>query len=120
MNTDLNFLKHAITSLENNHEFMAHTLKKYRDFEQISEPAMLDLLGCTINDYYKLAFCKIPDTAKSDYLLRVSTISEYTNIETEKLLRLIKQVSITLSFDQQQRAFYLIAQDTNMRKKNNA
>ena len=120
MNTDLNFLKHAITSLENNHEFMAHTLKKYRDFEQISELAMLDLLGCTINDYYKLAFCRMPDTGKSDYLLRMGDISEYTNIETDKLLRLIKRVRISLSFDQHQGAFYFIAQDPNTRKKNNA
>lgn len=120
MNTDLNFLKHAITSLENNHEFMAHTLKKYRDFEQISELAMLDMLGCSINDYYKLAFCRIPDSGTTDYLMRISTISEYTNIDTEKILRLIKQMNISLTFHQQHGTIYLIPQDAKMRKKNNA
>lgn len=120
MNTDLNFLKHAITRLENNHEFMAHTLKKYRDFEQISELAMLDMLGCTINDYYKLAFCKIPDSGTSDYLMRISTISEYTNIESDRILRLIKQMNLSLTINHQDGTFYLIPQDAKMRKKNNA
>lgn len=120
MNTDLNFLKHAITSLENDQEFMAHTLKKYRDFEQISEPAMLDFLSCTMNDYYKLALCRIPDTDKSDYLSRMNAISEYTNIEPDKLLRLIKHVRIGLALDKQQGTYFLITQETTIHKKNNA
>lgn len=120
MNTDLNFLKHAITSLENDQEFMAHTLKKYRDFEQISEPAMLDFLSCTMNDYYKLALCRIPDTDKSDYLSRMNAISEYTNIEPGKLLRLIKHVRIGLALDKQQGTYFLITQETTIHKKNNA
>ena len=34
MNTKLNFLKHATTRMEDNHEFMAYTLKKYCEFEK--------------------------------------------------------------------------------------
>jgi hypothetical protein len=98
MNTKLNFLKYATTRIEDNHEFMAYTLKKYREFEKISEAELLLVLDCSINSYYELALCNVPDISDQDFMPRLKVISEYANVDSGKLIPVIKHVNTLLKF----------------------
>ncbi len=98
MTTDLNLFKSAIVRVENNHEFMAYTLKKYCEFEQIKESELLKILDCSIEDYCKLALCKVPDMKGPDFGERLTIISEYTNIMASRLTKVIKHVNTVLKF----------------------
>lgn len=111
MNTQLNFLKHATKRMEDNHEFMAYTLKKYCEFEQISETELLKVLDCSINSYYELALCKAPDISASDFMDRLAIISEYVAIEMSKLIMVIKHVHTVLKFATQPENILLAARD---------
>jgi hypothetical protein len=111
MNTKMNFLKYAITRMEDDHEFMSHTLKKYCEFEQISETELLKVLGCPIGNYYKLALCKAPDVSQSDFMQRLVSISEYAHIELGKLIMIIKHVHTVLTFTGKPGNMLLAARD---------
>ena len=111
MSTKLNFLKSAITRVENDHEFMAHTLKKYRELEKISELELIETLNCSKEDYYKLALCKVPDISESDFKSRLANISEYVNIDTGKLIKVIKHVQMVLQFTLNTGSILMAARD---------
>ena len=111
MNTKLNFLKYATTRMENDHEFMAYTLKKYCEFENISEPKLLEVLGCSMEDYCKLALCKVPDMKGADFGERIKAISEYTNIVSGRLTKVIKHVNTVLKFTTSSGTILMAARD---------
>jgi len=111
MNTKLNFFKSAITRVENDHEFMAYTLKKYREFEKISESELIDILDCSMDSYYKLALCKTPGVSESDFKSRLAIISEYVAIDISKLTKVIKHVHTVLKFTSTTGKFLIAARD---------
>ncbi|ASS49913.1 MAG: hypothetical protein A3D31_10060 [Candidatus Fluviicola riflensis] len=84
--------------MEDNHEFMAYTLKKYCEFEKITESDLLNVLDCSLSSYYELALCKAPDISEPDFMSRIKVISEYVNIDTSKLTKMIKHVNTVLKF----------------------
>lgn len=98
MNTKLNFFKSAITSVEDNPDFMANTLKMYCEFEGISEAELIDILDCSEDSYYKLALCRTPGVSESDFKSRIAIISEYVMIDISKLTKVIKHVHTVLKF----------------------
>lgn len=98
MNAKLNLLKHATTRMEDNHEFMAYTLKKYCEFEKITESDLCKVLDCSLSTYYELALCKAPDISEQDFMPRLKVISEYVNIDSGKLIPVIKRVNTLLKF----------------------
>lgn len=116
MNTKLNFLKSAITRVENDQEFMAYTLKKYCEFEKISEVELMSTLECSVDNYYKLALCKVPDISESDFRPRLAIISEYVNIDTSKLIKVIKHVHMVLQFTLNTGSVLMAARDKDSGK----
>lgn len=98
MITKLNLLKSATARFENNPEYMAYILKKYCEFERISESELLSEFNCSADDYYKLALCKYPPVDTTDFSQRLKVISEYTHIKTDDLNMLIKHVNTVLIF----------------------
>ncbi len=111
MTTKLNFLKSAIAHVENDQEFMAYTLKKYCEFEKISESELLSVLDCSRNNYRKLALCKTPDLGDSKFTQRLAIISEYVNIDTSKLIMVIKHVHTVLKFTTKSGNILMAARD---------
>lgn len=111
MNTKLNFLKSAIASVENDHEFMACTLKQYREFEKISELELLQVLDCSMDDYCKLALSQVPGVTEPDFKSRLAAISEYVNIDTSKLTKVIKHVYTVSRFTTHGGSTLLAARD---------
>ncbi len=118
MITKLNFLKSAIARVEDNHEFMAYTLKMYREFEKISEQELLKVLDCSLDRYYKLALCKSPDVTESDFKPRLAIISEYVNIDMSKLTKVIKHVNTIMKFTVPTGSILMAARDKEEGKKN--
>lgn len=111
MTTNLNLFKSAIERVENDHEFMAYTLKKYREFEKISEPKLMEVLDCSMEDYCKLALCKVPDIKDADFGERLTVISEYTNIVSGRLTKVIKHVNTVLKFTTSSGTILMAARD---------
>jgi len=111
MNTKLNFLKYATTRIEDNHEFMAYTLKMYCEFEKISETELIKVLDCSVNSYYELALCKAPGIGELDFMDRLAIISEYVTIDKSKLIMVIKHVHTLLKFASQPENILLAARD---------
>lgn len=114
MNTKLNFLKSAVINAENDQAFMAYTLKRYRDYEKISESDVIGILNCSIYDYYKLALCKRPEVTEKDFSDQLKAICDYSGIDTEKLLPLIKRVNTLDAFTdaaKEKAAFLMAARD---------
>ena len=117
MNTKLNFFKSAIACVEDKPDFMANTLKKYRELEKISESELINILQCSVNDYYKLALCTKPDFAESDFKSRLSVISEYAGIDTNILTKIIKHVYTVSRFTVDTGAILMAARDKEKKKK---
>jgi hypothetical protein len=111
MITKLNLFKNAITRVENDHEFMANTLKQYCEFEKISESELISILDCSLEDYYKLALCKSPDITESDFKSRLAIISEYVNIDTSRLTKVIKHVHTIQRFRSSTGSILMAARD---------
>jgi len=117
MITKLNLLKSATARFENDPGFMAYFLKKYCEFEQISESELLSELNCTPDNYYKLALCKAPSVDVKDFNQRLNVIGEYTQIATEKLDLVINHVSTVLAFIASKENTLMAARDKEDRKK---
>lgn len=79
-------------------DFLAYFLKKYSEIERISEQELIAFLNCTLQDYYKLGLCRVPDISTNDFPSRLKKISEFANVSVFELNKIIKRVSTILKF----------------------
>ena len=79
-------------------DFIAYYLVKYSEFERISEDEIMSNLNCTIENYFKLGLCRVPDVNSEDFINRLNNISEYSLVSTIELNRIIKRVNSLLMF----------------------
>lgn len=98
MITKLNLMQSAAARFENNPEFWASSLKTYCGSESLSETELLIEFNCSVDNYYKLALCKVPDIKADDFDPRLKVISEYTNIAVDHLTTVIKRVNTIRKF----------------------
>lgn len=91
-------LKLAFKKVDEDSDFMAFVLRKYLETEKISERELLSALNCTLEDYYKLALCRVPKTDAQNFLERLNNISQYTHISALELNKIIKRVGSILKF----------------------
>ena len=94
-------------------DFMSFVLNKYLEIEKIPETELISLLGCSKEDFYKLALCKAPDIAGKDFIERVRTISEYSRVPILELNKIIKRVDAIskLSTTESYNSFLMAARD---------
>jgi hypothetical protein len=91
-------LELAFKKVDEDNDFMAFVLKKYLETEKISEQELLSSLSCSLEDYYKLALCRVPKTDAQNFVERLNNISQYTHISTLELNKIIKRVDAILKF----------------------
>ena len=60
MTSDLQHLAHAVRRAEQRPEFVASVLARYRDAEHVGEEQVASRLGCSEQDYLRLALCRAP------------------------------------------------------------
>jgi len=119
MNDKIKLLRLANNKITDNSEFIAFYLKKYGEFEKVSEKEICSNLNCSIEDYYKLALCKAPDVKANDFTSRLNNISQYTGIAVFGLSKIIKRVHSIMTFSENESTAYLMAaRDKNNRKDN--
>lgn len=91
-------LKLAFKKVDGDRSFMAFVLTKYLEIECVSEQTLVSELNCSVEDYYKLALCRVPQANAPDFVERLNNISEYTHISMLELNKIIKRVDSILKF----------------------
>lgn len=96
MTDKLRLLEHAARKVESDSGFIAYLMKKYLDAENISEQEIQSTLHCSVEDYYKLNLCRVPDINANDFVVRLNSISQYTNTSAIELNKIIKRANSIL------------------------
>lgn len=111
MTDKIKLLEHAARKVEADSNFIAFLIKKYLEFEKISEQEIVSKLQCTVEDFYKLNLCRVPDINARDFVTRLNKISEYTNSSAIELNKIIKRTNslLKLSEDNIEQSNYLMA-----------
>jgi hypothetical protein len=111
MTEKINLLGMAVNKVSADKSFVAFLMKKYSEYENMSQQNLLSQLGCSEESYYKLCLCKAPDVEATDFLSRLNSISEYAQVSAIELNRIIKRANIILklSEDEAQAQNYLMA-----------
>lgn len=121
MTDNIKLLKHAARKVEADSGFIAFLMKKYLEFENISEEEVLSTLHCTAEDYYKLNLCRVPDINANDFASRLNNISQYTNSSAIELNKIIKRANSILRLsggDVEQHNYLMAARDKHNKDKN--
>lgn len=111
MSEKIKILELAANKASSDSGFIAFLIKKYLEFENISEQDVLSTLQCSEEDYYKLNLCRVPDINATDFVSRLNNISKYTNSSAIELNKIIKRANsiLRLSGDQVEQNNYLMA-----------
>jgi len=118
MNNKKKLLELASKKASDDSNFMAFFLKKYMEFEKVTEQDMQLNLKCSSENYYKLALCKIPNANTNDFIDRLNRISNYANASVFELNKIIKRVNSLLLFSDDKSNSYLMAARDQYNKKN--
>jgi len=122
MNDKLKLLEQAVRKAENDSSFIAYFINKYNTFEKTTEQEIISNLNCSLEDYYKLNLCRVPDADANDFIERLNKISQYTNTSMLELNKIIKRVSSILKFAEpadygNHSAFLMAARDKQKNKE---
>jgi hypothetical protein len=120
MSEKIKILELASRKAANDSAFIAYFLKKYSEFEKISESEILTTLRCSKEDYYKLNLCRVPDINAGDFVMRLNKIAKYTNTCTLDLNKIIKRANSILRLtgsDVEQNSYLMAARDNHYKNK---
>ena len=111
MSEKIKMLELAATKASNDSGFVAFVIKRYLEFENISEQEILSILQCSEENYYKLSLCRVPDINAIDFVSRLNIICKYTNSSAIELNKIIKRANsiLRLTGDQVEQNTYLMA-----------
>jgi hypothetical protein len=109
MTEKVNLLGMAVDRVSLDKSFLAFLMKKYSEYENISQQNLLSQLRCSEESYYKLCLCKAPDVEATDFLSRLNSISEYAHVSALELNRIIKRANAILKFSEDEARSYLMA-----------
>lgn len=111
MTKKINPLGMAVNKVSADKSFVAFLMKKYSEYENMSQQNLLSQLRCSEESYYKLCLCKAPSVEAADFLSRLNCISEYAQVSVIELNRIIKRANtiLKLSEDEAQAQNYLMA-----------
>lgn len=96
MNDKIKLLEFANKKAATDKEFIAYFLNQYLDIEQTTEDAIIAMLNCNTENYYKLGLCKAPNITDNSYLDRLNKISFYVGISSLELNKIIKRVNTVI------------------------
>ena len=120
MSEKIKMLELAADKAATNTGFIAYLMKKYLEVENIPEQEILSTLHCSLEDYYKLNLCRVPDINANDFASRLNKISEYTNSSAIELNKIIKRANSILRLsgsDFEQHNYLIAARDKQIKDK---
>jgi hypothetical protein len=98
MTDKLRLLEHAARKAESDSGFIAFLMKKYLEAENIQEQEIQSFLHCSVEDYYKLNLCRVPDINANDFVVRLNKISQYANSSAIELNKIIKHADSIFNY----------------------
>lgn len=120
MSEKIKMLELASQKAANDSGFIAYLMKKYLEIENISEQEIQSTLHCSVENYYKLNLCRVPDINANDFVVRLNKISQYTNSSATELNKIIKRANSILRLsgnDVEQHNYLMAARDKQNKDK---
>lgn len=120
MSEKIKMLELASQKAADDSGFIAYLMKTYLEVENISEQEIQSTLHCSVEDYYKLNLCRVPDVNASDFVIRLNKISQYTNTSAIELNKIIKRANSILRLngnDIEQHNYLMAARDKQNKDK---
>ncbi len=119
MDDKLKILEITSRKISSDRDFMSFVLNKYIELEKKSEQDLIDVLKCSMEDYYKLSLCKVPNSTSIDFIDKLNNISEYTHASIIELNKIIKRVDaiIHLPLSENNSSYLMAARDKKNDKK---
>lgn len=109
MNEKTRLFEIANRKLADNSEFVAFYLKKYSEYENVSEKDICSDLSCSEENYLRLALCRTPDIYADDFGTRINSISQFTGVSPLGLSKIIKKVATILKLSENASDTFLMA-----------
>lgn len=119
MSSKLRLLETAHEKASEEKRFLAFFLKKYEEIENADTAAVLAMLNCSLESYYKLGLCLTPNTASGNYLTELNKICNYIEVPVLLLNQIIKRVDSVVKFSEdelQNNGVLMAARDKNKKK----
>lgn len=104
-------------------DYFAFFLFEYQRIEQLSNEEMNAFLSCNDEDFYRLAFCRVPEKNDENFAEKISQIAEYANISKTKLFKIFNRVHAIHALRQSsqtimEETFLMAAREKNKTRKN--
>jgi hypothetical protein len=87
------YLAFAVRKAATRQGYLAYYLAQYQQQEGLSEEAIVEFVGCSGEDYYRLALCQVPDMQASDFADRLKRVAAYAGALTPQVAQIIRQVT---------------------------
>jgi hypothetical protein len=78
--------------LQDDPDYMAWVLEKYRSQERLSLDQLLSHLGITLTAFTRLTLCKRPHTNPEVFADQVRQVAEYAAVDPSQLANILRQV----------------------------
>lgn len=118
MNDKIKLLELANRQISSNEEFLAYFLAQYSEIEHVTTEAIMEMLECSIESYYKLGLCKAPITTHANYITELSKITDYIGISAISLNKIIRRVDTIMQLRDNKSENYLMAARDKNKKSN--
>lgn len=118
MNDKIKLLELANKQIASNEEFLAYVLNQYSEIEHVTTEAIMEMLECNIESYYKLGLCKAPITAHANYITELNKVTDYVGISAISLNKIIRRVDTIMQLRNSNTENYLMAARDKNKKSN--
>lgn len=117
MNDKIKLLELANKQIASNEGFLAYVLAKYSEIEHVTIEAIMEMLECNIENYYKLGLCKAPVTTHANYITELNKVTDYIGISAMALNKIIRRVDTIMQLRNSSTENYLMAARDKNKKK---
>lgn len=118
MSDKIKLLELAFKNISEDRNFLSFYLLKYLDIEKVSQQEVMKNLNSSLENYYRLGLCRVPDSSSSSYIEQLNKISEHSHVSTLGLNTIIKRVDAILKFsDVTDNSFLMAARDRKAKKE---
>lgn len=96
MSDNNNISQVMIDKLARRQDYMAWYLLQYKMNEKLNDEELAAFLKTSKDKVDTLALCKVPNSKSIDFMQRIATIADFTNINSFKLSVIIRKVESIL------------------------
>jgi len=90
--------KFLFNKISGKRDYVAYYIMQFSKFEKMLIEDVMLQLDCDEKTFMKLALCKAPTYNDENFAERISKIAAYSEINSEKIIEIIKKVSIIERF----------------------